>query len=222
MSHPPAGPGPLGDVPFLARLAREDVAELARRGRTRRYSRGEAIVRQGEHDTSLHVVVAGSVRVSIASEAGDELTVARLGAGETLGELALLDGRERSATVTAEGGVETFEVTREAFTAWLRERPSAAFELLATLSRRLRQADESLADFLFLDVPQRLAKQLLSLAPPGEPLRMTQGDLAALLGVTREMVNKTLRRFENEGLVSLGRGRVEVRDPEGLREAARG
>ena len=217
-----AGEDRLREIPFLARLGKADIAALAARGVERNYGPGSAIVQQGDVDRSLHLIVEGRATVSIATESGDTLNLAQLGPGETLGEFALLDGRERSASVFADGSVRTFQIRREDFVDWLRERPEAALELLATLSRRLRETDASLTDSLFLSVPERLAKRLLALGPAGRVIHTTQAELATPLGVTREIVNKTLRRFEAAGTVELGRGRVRVVDDEALESVAEG
>jgi len=116
-------------------------------------------------------------------------------------------------------------VTRHDFTRWLAERPNAAFALLEALSLRVRRTDEQLADLAFLQLPQRLAKRLVRLTadqsqggrPAGTKLRITQSELASMLGVSRESVNKQLNKFAQEGWISLGRGSVTVRDPEALR-----
>lgn len=216
------------DVPLLARLSDEDLKALAARGRVRDFPPGAAIVHEGDAGDALHVVVEGRVRISILAATGDEATVAFVGPGDCVGELSLFDGRPRSATATAIGPTRTFVVTREAFEAWLPGRPGAALALLETLALRLRKTDEALADLTFLDVPHRLARQLVRMAPvDGEGraagnvlLQVTQAELASSLGVSRESVNKQLNRFAVQGWVSLGRGRVTIHNLQALRTFA--
>jgi len=219
----------IAQVPLLARLSTEDIRALAARGRTRRHEAGAVIFREGDPGDSLHTVIEGSVRIAVASAAGDEATLAMLGPGDCFGELALLDGRPRSAGAVAASPARTLVVSRDAFVEWLRERPAAALALLETLSLRLRETDQSLADRTFLDLPQRLAKRLVELvrahpevhAPSAGDglvhLRVTQANLAAMLGVSRESVNKQLSAFGREGWVSMRRGRVIVHDVAALR-----
>lgn len=206
------------EVPLLARLTDDDLRALARRGHEAHFHDGEVIVAEGDTDRSLHVVLEGGARISIVSPGGDEVTLARIPAGDCFGEMALFDGRPRSASVTAEGETRTFVVTREALLAWLEGRPRAALALLETLALRLRKTDESLTDFFFLDLPRRLAKQLIALSNgrPGATLALTQAELATSLGVTRESVNKALNQFRAQGWIRLGRGRVIVDDPGAL------
>ncbi|MEX2158441.1 MAG: Crp/Fnr family transcriptional regulator [Dehalococcoidia bacterium] len=213
------------DVPLLARLAEEDLRALASHGKVRSYRTGDILFREGAPGDSLHIVIEGNVRISVASPTGDEATVALLGAGEFVGDLALLDGRPRSASAIASQPTKTLMVTRHNFADWLSGRPMVALSLLETLSLRVRRTDEALADLAFLQLPQRLAKRLVRLTIDqaqgeriaGTKLRITQSELASMLGVSRESVNKQLNKFAQEGWIRLGRGSVTVRDPEALR-----
>ncbi|MGH2609052.1 MAG: Crp/Fnr family transcriptional regulator [Tepidiformaceae bacterium] len=213
------------NVPLLARLASDDVRTLAQRGRVRNYGSGSVLFHEGEPGDSLHVVVEGRIRVAVVSPTGEEATVAYVGPGDCFGEFSVFDGRPRSATGIAAEKTKTFVVTRDAFVEWLTERPQAALALLETLSVRLRRTDDALADLAFLDLPHRLAKRLLALSAEhgertggGEPrLRVTQGELASALAVSRESVNKQLNFFQREGWIALGRGWVRVLDAQALR-----
>lgn len=216
-------------VPLLARLSEADRRALASRGRVRSYRAGTVIFGEGDPGDSLHMVIEGSVRISVISSGGEEVIVARLGPGECVGDLALLDGHPRSASAVAVEATRTLVVTRAAFLRWLSERPKAALALLETLSLRVRRTDEALADLTFLDLPRRLAKRLLDLAavqseapakggdPRGVRLRITQAELASMLGVSRESVNKRLNLLAREGVIKLGRGSVTILDAGSLR-----
>ncbi|MEO6398879.1 MAG: Crp/Fnr family transcriptional regulator [Tepidiformaceae bacterium] len=212
------------DLPLLARLPEADLQALASRGRVRRFAQGSAIFHEGDPGDALHVVVEGQVRITVLSGGGNEATVATVETGDCFGEFALLDGRPRSATATATRATRTFVVTRNDFVEWLSARPAAALALLETLSLRLRRTDEALADMTFLDLEHRLAKQILRLStsPDGKaarpPIRVTQGDLASMLGVSRESVNKQLNAFAREGWIKLSRGTIAVVVPEALRQ----
>ncbi len=217
----------IADVPLLARLPEAQLRALASRGRARTYPAGAVIFQEGAPGDSLHIVIEGAIRIALLSPAGVEATVAVLGPGEFVGHLALLDGRPRSASAIASGKTRTLVVRRDDFLRWLSEHPAAALALLETLSLLLRRTDEVLADLAFLGLPQRLAKRLVDLATadlgqgesPTGPLvlRMTQRELASMLGVSRESVNKQLNTFAREGWLSLGRGTVTVLDFDALR-----
>lgn len=206
----------LRDVPLLARLSEADLRALASRGRARSYRAGAVLFREGDPGDALFVVVEGDVRVVVLSAAGGEATVALLGPGEFVGDLALLDGRPRSASAIAHRAAKTLVVTRDDFRRWLSERPKASFALLEALSLRVRRTDEALADLSFLGLPQRLAKRLLALTTGAERLRITQAELASMLGVSRESVNKQLNQFAREGWIVLRRGSVAVLDRDAL------
>lgn len=210
-------------VPLLARLTAEDVRTLAARGRLRRFKAGETIVREGEAGTSLFVLLEGDARILVSSPTGEEATVAHLGPGDCIGEFSVLDGLPRSATAVATVPVSAISVTREDFREWLTERPQAAFSLLEELSLRLRRANQGLADHLFLGLSQRLARRLVNLAGShgkdtgdGLRVRITQAELASMLGVTRESVNKELQAFAGRGWLSTARGAITIHDLEAL------
>ncbi len=195
-----------------------DTSALAALGVERRFPQGANIVRQGEEGDALYTILAGSVRVAMLSTDGVEATLAILHSGDSFGELALLDGEPRGATVVALTACRTFVVTRDAFERWLREHPSVSGALLRALSQRLRRTDALLADFSFVGLPARLARRLLDLCESQRSdtsggvvtVTITQADLATMLGVSRESVNKELRQLAEDGLLRPRRGAVEV------------
>jgi len=213
------------DLPLLARLPDEDLKALASRGRVRRFTAGTTIFHEGDAGDALYVVVDGRVRISRLSGSGSEATLALVGAGDCFGELSLFDARPRSATATAQLATRTFVVSRDDFVSWVRERPGASLALLETLSLRLRRTDEVVTDLVFLDLPHRLAKHLVTLAsaqgetPGGRKprIQVTQGELASMLGVSRESVNKQLNQFSRDGWITISRGAVTLDDAEALK-----
>lgn len=211
-------------LPLLARLSNEDIHALAAGGRRRAYDAGAIIFREGSPGDSLHVIMEGEVRVVRGSADGAEVTLSTMGAGEMFGDMSLLDGRARSATIIAATNTKTFLVSRSTFVSWLSERPAAALIILETLATRIRRSNDSLADRFFLDVGQRLAKHLLESASalPGGRIKATQASIAQELGVTRESVNKQLNQFKRQGWVVMGRGSITVKDEAGLRSVVGG
>lgn len=216
------------DLPLLARLPDQDLKAFAARGRVRRFNTGVTLFHEGDPGDAIYVVVDGRLRMSRISNSGVEATLALIGPGDCTGELALFDGRPRSATATAMQPTRVFVVSREDFVNWVRERPAAALALLETLSLRIRRTNEIVTDLVFLDLPHRLAKHLLSLAAAHSEtsnnrrprLQVTQGELASMLGVSRESVNKQLNQFARDGWITLSRGAVTIDDAEALRTFA--
>lgn len=219
MSHPE---NPVAEVPLFARLSREDGLALARRAKRCDFPPGAVIFEQGEPGNSMHVLVRGRVQLT-ASSRRDDTPLATLGPGEPLGEFAIIDGLPRSATAVAAAPTTTLMVTRETFVDWLKERPQASLAIMESLSHRVRNTNQTLVDVLSLDVEQRLAKQLVTLAktlPTDGPMRLrtTQSELAGMLGVSRETVNKQLNQFQRQGWLTLSRGSVTIADLAALRK----
>lgn len=217
----------LARVGLFTDLSAQELDQLAASLRRRRYVEGQIVFAQGDPGTSLYVVEEGSVRISRTSPEGKEFVLAVLGPGEFFGELALLDGEPRSADAVAQEGCQLLLLPREDFIHFIESRPRVALSLLAVVSRRLRHADQLVEDALFLDVPARLAKLLLELAETqGRPVeagpviasRLTQSELAARVGATRESVNKWLGFYERQGLIRSDRGLITIVRPEELRK----
>ena len=213
-------------VPFLAALAASDRQALAAAAKRRRFGRGEEIFHKDEPGESLFIIWEGSVRIYLPSPQGADLTLAVLGAGDFFGDLALLDGGPRSASATALQETETLVLGRASFSAVLRSRPQSAMAVLAAVAQRLREADEMAGDLAFLDVGGRVAKKLLELAaahgvqrPEGTllDLPLTQEELANMVGVTRESVNRQLSTLRRLGVIAREGRRFLIRDGEALR-----
>jgi CRP/FNR family transcriptional regulator, cyclic AMP receptor protein len=213
-------------VPFLAILPDAELAALAERVRPRTYRAGTTIFHRDDPGSTLHIINHGLVKLVLASPEGREVTVGILDAGDFFGELALLDGGPRSASAVALEAVETLTLDREPFIGILERHPQVATALLGILGDRLRRADELIGDILFLDLPGRLAKQLLALAeergthtPEGIriELRLSQSELAAIIGATRESVNRCLNAYADRGILDLDRDTITLRTPDLLR-----
>jgi CRP/FNR family transcriptional regulator/CRP/FNR family cyclic AMP-dependent transcriptional regulator len=196
------------------------TALLEAEAQRRTFRRGEAIFHKGDPGTSMFAILEGQVKILLPSEAGDEALLAVLDRGDFFGELSLIDGQPRSATVVAAEPTETLVLHREALLRALTANPQIAAGLLRALSQRLRETDEFVEDAVFLDVPARIAKKLLELGETyGHPvpegilinLRFTQHDLATMVGSSRESVNKHLRSFRARGIIDVQRQRVIIR-----------
>jgi CRP/FNR family transcriptional regulator, cyclic AMP receptor protein len=212
--------------PLFQGILPDDLERLARGMAQRRYRRNEVIFHEGDPGESLHVVVDGRVKITRESMEGDEAIVATLARGDTFGELVLLDGAVRSGTATATEPTETLTMTRAAFSALVDGSDPFRWQLLGGIAHRLRRLTDQLAEVHFLDLTGRLALQLTRLAEESAPGRLsdialrptlTQSDLAAMVGGTRQRVNQILGDFADEGLVVHDGGRLVVRDLERLR-----
>ncbi|MHB8733157.1 MAG: Crp/Fnr family transcriptional regulator [bacterium] len=212
--------------PLFGQLAPAELENVAALLRRRRYRTGEPVFREGDPGTALYVVETGEVKILLGGAEGKEVVLSLLGPGEFFGELALLDGEPRSADAVATVPTDALVLPREDFLRLLREMPSVAVNVLAALSRRLRRTDRLVHDAAFSDVRTRVTRLLVELAetrgkaaPGGVVIgpRLTQGDLASMVGATRESINKCLRSYAAQGLVRHERGRLVLPNLERLR-----
>jgi CRP-like cAMP-binding protein len=175
----------------------------------------------------MFVIERGLVRVSRTSRQGRELVLGLLGAGDTLGELGLLEATgTRTADAIAVEPTMCVALGREDLRALIRKSPELGLRLLATLVDHIRRKDEELAEIAFLDLSGRLAHKLLQLAARhGEQVaggvrigvRLPQSELAAMVGASRENVNRALGRFVEDGALTMDRGTITVVNSDLLR-----
>jgi CRP/FNR family transcriptional regulator, cyclic AMP receptor protein len=195
--------------------------EIAAHAVSRSFAAGESICRLGDHGDSMMAVVVGSVRISRPTVRGREIILADLQPGELFGEIALLDGRPRSADVIALTNCELVVLARRDVLAFLEKNPAACMKLMEILCARIRRSDERMADIAFLNLPVRLAKVLLSYQPKGPgamKLSLSQSELAEMAGGTREKVNRCLRDWQRQGILELKNRWTIILKPEALRE----
>ncbi len=216
---------------LFSRLSDDALASIARGVRSRRFRRGDVLFHQGDPGDALFVVLSGAIKVVLPSEEGDEAILTTLHNGDFLGELALVDGASRSATAVALEPTETLMLSRERFRELLDEEPELRDGLLLGLAGELRRLTAHVGDLHFLDLTGRVAAQIVRLArdhgrrQPDGSIRLdgpiTQGDLASMVGATRQSVNKLLGMLVDDGLVRADRDSLVVLDLEGLTRAAR-
>ena len=209
----------------------EHLADLATRCSTVALAQNEMLFFKGDIGERLYIVVSGVIRVGATSPDGREVSYGVLGAGAVLGEIAVIDGGQRSADAKAMEPSLLLALERRDVLAFLHKNPGQALHMMEVLCGRIRRADELLDDMVFMSLPSRLAKHLLTLedivGTPGatsgkSEVRLSQQVLAEHLGISRESVNKVLSKWEEAGFVSLGRGRIVLNRMEALEEIAAG
>jgi len=189
--------------------------------------RNEVIFAQGDEGDALYGVVSGRVRISTTSPEGREVYLNIMGPGDTFGEIAVIDGLPRTAGAVALDASTLIFIRRNEFLATVESEPKLAMHLLRLFCQRIRWTSDLVEESSFLFGPARLAKRLLVLAalhgesgPDGMELAISQSELAQFLNMSRQLVNQQLQEWRSKGWVSLGRGRIVVRDAEALgREA---
>jgi CRP/FNR family cyclic AMP-dependent transcriptional regulator len=214
----------LTTIPLFRILGEETIVATARAGLARHYRPGQFVFHQGDPGDRLYAVIEGLVKVVSATGRGDEIVVNTIGRAETFGEMALLDGSPRSASIVAVAPTRLFSLSRDQIMALIREHPALMDEFLRLLGRLVRGLTERAVDSAFLDLGGRLAKLLLQLAggyggTNGTVLvrGLTQSDLATLVGASRPAVNRALRSLAARDLIEIKGRSIVLRDIDGLR-----
>ena len=206
--------------PLFAGIDERSQREIAAQAVLRSFEAGEPICRLSDPGLSMMAVVAGTVRISLPSMKGKEIILADLPAGELFGEIAMLDGKPRSADATALTKCELLVLERRHVIPFLERNPSICLKLMEILCARIRRSDERMADIAFLDLPTRLAKVLLNhpgKTPGPTKLSLLQKELADMAGGTRENVNRCLRDWQRRGIVELKGGWTTILKADELR-----
>jgi CRP/FNR family cyclic AMP-dependent transcriptional regulator len=194
--------------------------ELARHAHRRRYRAGTPIFQFGDPGDSMMAVLSGTVRIARPAVGGRELVLTDAGAGDLFGEIAMLDGAERSAGAAALTNCEVLVLERSDSLRFLRSNPEACLKLLAFLCARVRRSDERMIDLGFSEIPVRLAKVLLDRAGPRDRLPWSQSELADMIGATRENVNRHLMEWQRRGIVQRANGWIVILQRQVLGEIA--
>lgn len=209
----------LKQVYIFAGLSDEDIQALMSVARKRTFRSGEVIFHRDDPGQVLYVIKEGKVKICLISPDGQEISLVVFGKGEYFGELALLDGLPRSADAIALERVECYTLQRSDFHNAIMKSPKIAIQVLEVLSRRLRSTDQQVEDLIFLDVYGRVAKKLLELAEAHGvkvddgiriDVRLTQQELASMVGASRESVNKVIGYFMDKQFISTDKHRITL------------
>jgi CRP/FNR family cyclic AMP-dependent transcriptional regulator len=209
----------LGSVPDA------DLAMLARACRIREFRRGQVVCTTGDPGDTLIVVISGRVKVGVRSADGAELTLTTVGPAGTLGEVSIADGGPRSADVETLDDSRLLFVPRERVQDVCARVPAAAQALASSVAATLRRLTDATSDLVFLDLPRRVAKVLISQPRDGSGVirpPLTQEQLAHQAAGSRQSVNAALRGFERRGWIAVSGRAVMLRQPEMLAQFAGG
>ncbi|CUS80499.1 CRP/FNR family transcriptional regulator, anaerobic regulatory protein [Candidatus Kryptonium thompsonii] len=202
----------LRNVSIFEELPERDLARIASLGTRKIFSKGSVILMEDEIGSALFIIIDGKVKVSRLDETGKEVILSILGPGKVFGEMSLLDGMKRSATVSALTDTEVLIIYRDDFLNLLNKHPQIAISLLKELTQRLRKADMQIKSLSLKDAQGRVGCVLIMLADDlgkmykghviveGLP---TQQDLANMAGTSRETVSRILSKFEKMGLIKI-------------------
>ncbi len=191
----------------------------------RRFEAGEVVFKEGDEGSTCYIVRSGRARAVREHADGRSITLAHFGPGDIFGEMAMLDGERRSATVESIEATDAIAILSADMHRLLREYPDISVKLIAALGQRLRETNERLARQSFQTVQSRVAAALAELVLTARMEGQTEGDvvimstqaeLAQLAGSSRESASRFLAVLERAGIISQGRGKLTVHDPEAL------
>jgi CRP/FNR family transcriptional regulator, cyclic AMP receptor protein len=210
-------------------LVENERDAVVARARLRHFAAGETIFLMGSPGDSMMAVLTGQVRISVPSPEGREIVLAIFQAGEVFGEIALLDGKERTADARAMTACDLAILERRDVFAFLERQPNAWPRLVEVLCDRLRTTDQHIAEVALLQLPVRLAKALLRIADSevaaasggtAATVQLSQRELGNLVGAARETVNKCLREWQRSGLVRIEGTSITIADRATLQDVA--
>lgn len=214
---------------LLGSLDSHELDELLSSARVMCFDRDEVIFNKGDPGDGLYAILCGRLGIKTVSASGKEIFLNILEEGDVLGEIALLDGKERTAGAVAMEPTELLFIGRRHFIDLLERHPKLSVRLLGVLCTRLRWTSEIIEDTVFRDIRSRLARRLLSLAhvygtevADGTriKLRISQENLGRMMGATRESINKELGAWQSQGVIGYSRGHITIRDAEVLERLA--
>lgn len=210
---------------LIASWGTGELQDLLDRANVCPMKKGDVVMHQGDRGDFLVILVDGTLRVSMVASNGREIILDYLEPGSVIGEIAILDGGERTASVTALGEGRYLKLGARAFREVLERHPSVAWGLLKEMARRLRNANNIIeSDRAFASGP-RLARTLQRLMQTGSDdaalrLDLSQSELGAFAGISRENINRQLGAWADAGIVALEQGRVKILDRDVLEEIA--
>ena len=216
----------LRNHPLFCELTPPILERISAYIKRRSVPKGSTIFEKGDAGVGLIGVVSGSVKISVTSANGRDIVLNIIRPGEVFGEIALLDGRARTANATAMSDCDLITIERREFIPFLRSEPDVTLKLMEILCSRLRKTSEQVQDVTFLNLSARLAKTLLRLTANAEPSKptakvaITQREISQIVGRSRESTNKQLRAWVRRGWIRLERGSVTVLKADMLVELA--
>jgi CRP/FNR family cyclic AMP-dependent transcriptional regulator len=210
----------LRSSPFFSRLGDSEADAILAQATVARYAEGVLIFAKGDPGNSMMAVLRGRVMISSPSVDGRQVVLTTFREGDVFGEIALLDGKERTADATAATDCELLVVARRSLLGLLERRPELAHQLLVVLCERIRRTNEQVEDFAFLHLETRIAKALLRLVGEDRQrtsashlgLKISQRALGEMVGSSRESVNKHLQDWKRSGIIELEKGSIRIRD----------
>lgn len=221
----------LSYVPIFSGLDDETLEKISRLGVRQKFKKDNTILFEEESGSALFIIVEGKVKVSRVSSDGREVILTILNDSDFFGEMSIIDGQSRSASITAMEDTEIFIIQRNDFLDLLQHHPDISIALLQELTQRLRSADTKIKSLSLKDAEGKVATVILQLADDVGKIKQGkveieklpfQHDLANMAGTSRETISRTLHLFAKKGLVELDGSRLKILNYEKFKEAYTG
>ncbi|WP_454621821.1 Crp/Fnr family transcriptional regulator [Bradyrhizobium cenepequi] len=208
--------------PMFVDLGADELQRLAGLCHIRQLQAGEVLFQKGDAGDALFGIRRGQIRIETGASDGNRLTLNFMGPGELFGEVAVLDGQDRTVDATAGEPSELFVLRREDFLSFLEREPKVAVKLIELLCQRIRWMSERMEESVLQPLPVRLAKRLCALASDyGSEVHISQEQLGVFVGAARESVNRQLQLWRKDGILDLQRGRILLHNMPKLSAVAR-
>jgi len=217
----------LGECALFRGLRSEERNSLVARAHVRRFAAGENIFLMDAPGDSMMAVLSGNVRISVPSPEGKEIVLAILHPGEVFGEIAVLDGKGRTADARALSECSLAVLDRREVLSFFERHPESWLRLVEVLCDRLRVTDQHIAEVALLELPARLAKAMLRMstveagtAGAAPRITLSQRELGNMVGASRESVNKCLSEWQRRGIVKMEDNFIRITNRSALEKLA--
>ncbi|MEK6790995.1 MAG: Crp/Fnr family transcriptional regulator [Deltaproteobacteria bacterium] len=204
----------LANNPLFTKLEAFYLVDLIAKGEARVFPSGTQILSEGEAGDAVYFIISGRAKVTLYGEEGREIVISTLKEGDLFGEMSIMDDKPRSANVEAQSALECMVLTKSAFLEYLSKHHKVYTRLFAYLTGRLREATRKIGGLALLDVCGRIAHTLIGMSKAGAKdkvvaiERPTHEELAALIGSSREVVSRAIKKMTQEGYIKIEKKRI--------------
>lgn len=205
------------NIPLFSGLNEDALEGIIKLATKRTFAKNAVIINEGDETDSLYLISSGKVKIILSDEDGKEIIISILNAGDFFGELSLIDEEPRSACVVTMDACQFSIITKLDFTRFLHTNPEVTTNLLKVLSKRIRAANENIESLALMDVYGRVARTLLQYAKNVDGKmtiteRLTQKDIANMIGASREMVSRIFKDLSTGGYITVDHGTITINE----------
>jgi CRP/FNR family cyclic AMP-dependent transcriptional regulator len=205
------------NIPLFSGLQESSLQDIANLATKRKYPKNTVIINEGDDTDSLYLINEGKVKIVLSDEDGKEVIISMLGPGDFFGEMAIIDDEPRSACVITMEPSRFSIIHKAEFNKFMHNNPEATTNLMKSLSQRLRAANKNIESLALMDVYGRVARTLLQFAQEEDGKmvikeKLTQKDMANMIGASREMVSRIYKDLSTGGYITIDHGRITINE----------